>query len=183
MTIIQSNYEMNDLLVTSEVGLALIKHYESLHDGDLTKIGLQPKLCPAGVVTWGYGHTETYEGKPIKSFELARKLFPEMEDMTVEEAELLLKQDVVKEEEKVRKAIKRQLFQYEFDSLVSYFFNIGYSNNMIMLINANAPSDKIVEWFLDHYITANGKYLPGLFYRRQTEAHLYIKNELVFYNN
>ena len=41
---------------TSERGIQLIKFFESLHDGDLSKIGLQPKLCPADVVTIGYGH-------------------------------------------------------------------------------------------------------------------------------
>lgn len=41
---------------TSENGIILIKHYESLHDGDLSRIGLQPKMCPAGYWTEGYGH-------------------------------------------------------------------------------------------------------------------------------
>ena len=36
-------------------GREIVKHYESLHDGDLKKIGLQPKLCPAGIWTQGYG--------------------------------------------------------------------------------------------------------------------------------
>src|SRR5665647_1325406 len=34
----------------------LTKHFESLHDGDLTIIGLQPKMCPAGIWTEGYGN-------------------------------------------------------------------------------------------------------------------------------
>jgi lysozyme len=37
----------------SEKGLDLIKHFESLHDGDLTIVGLQPKMCPAGIWTEG----------------------------------------------------------------------------------------------------------------------------------
>lgn len=36
-------------------GREIVKHYESLHDGDLKQIGLQPKLCPAGIWTQGYG--------------------------------------------------------------------------------------------------------------------------------
>ena len=40
---------------TSQVGINLIKHFEGLHDGDLKEIGLQPKKCPAGIWTQGYG--------------------------------------------------------------------------------------------------------------------------------
>ena len=36
---------------TSQIGISLIKHFEGLHDGDLKKIGLQPKKCPAGIWT------------------------------------------------------------------------------------------------------------------------------------
>ena len=40
---------------TSILGINLIKGFESLHDGDLSKIGLQPKMCPAKIWTEGYG--------------------------------------------------------------------------------------------------------------------------------
>ena len=41
---------------TSSSGIALIAYFEQYHDGDLTKIGLQPKMCPAGIWTVGLGH-------------------------------------------------------------------------------------------------------------------------------
>ena len=37
-------------------GIDLIKKWESLHDGNLKLIGLQPKMCPAGYWTEGYGN-------------------------------------------------------------------------------------------------------------------------------
>ena len=40
---------------TGTKGIELIKSFESLHDGDLSKIGLQPKMCPAQIWTEGYG--------------------------------------------------------------------------------------------------------------------------------
>ena len=40
---------------TSIVGINLIKEFESLHDGDLSKIGIQPKMDPIGIWTEGYG--------------------------------------------------------------------------------------------------------------------------------
>ena len=40
---------------TNNEGIKLIKDFESLHDGDLTLIGLQPKMDPIGIWTEGYG--------------------------------------------------------------------------------------------------------------------------------
>ena len=40
---------------TGKLGIKLIKEFESLHDGDLKKIGLQPKMDPIGIWTEGYG--------------------------------------------------------------------------------------------------------------------------------
>jgi GH24 family phage-related lysozyme (muramidase) len=37
-------------------GLQLEEHYESLNDGDLTLIGLQPKMDCCGIWTEGWGH-------------------------------------------------------------------------------------------------------------------------------
>lgn len=47
------------------------KHFESLHDGDLTIIGLQPKMCPAGIWTEGYGNAivDPLTGKFLKGSE------------------------------------------------------------------------------------------------------------------
>jgi hypothetical protein len=39
----------------------LIKHYESLHDGDLSAIGLQPKMDSLGIWTEGWGSV-VYDG-------------------------------------------------------------------------------------------------------------------------
>lgn len=167
---------------TSQQGISLIQHYESLHDGDLTKIGLQPKLCPAGVVTWGWGHTETYKGAQIRDFETANKQFPEMETLTIEQADELLAKDLLKEEAKVNMRINVPITQYQFDALISYFFNIGYSATMVQLVNLKATNKEITDWITDHYITANGVFLQGLLYRRESEAHLFTTGELKFFN-
>ena len=44
----------------------VIKHYEGLHDGDLSKIGLQPKMDPSGIWTEGWGHAIHQNGKFIR---------------------------------------------------------------------------------------------------------------------
>ena len=51
----------------SSKAIELIKHYESLHDGDLHKIGLQPKMDPVGIWTEGWGRAMVGKnGKFIK---------------------------------------------------------------------------------------------------------------------
>ena len=40
---------------TTRQALDMIKKFESLHDGDLRQIGLQPKMSPSGFWTEGYG--------------------------------------------------------------------------------------------------------------------------------
>jgi len=153
-----------------------------MHDGDLTQIGLQPKKDPIGIVTWGYGHTETVGGRQIRDFDVARKLFPEMETMTIPEAEELLLEDLVDEEAKVKLRINIPITQHEFDALVSYFFNIGYSATMVQLVNQKASASDITKWITGHYITAGGVFMKGLLYRRQSEALLFTTGELKFFN-
>ena len=43
-------------MAISKNAIDLIKHYESLHDGNLKEIGIQPKMDPVGIWTIGWGH-------------------------------------------------------------------------------------------------------------------------------
>lgn len=169
------------IVQASEVCDTLIKHYESLHDGNLSKIGLQPKLCPAGVWTVGWGHALFYKGEPVRNYSMIAKYFPEYENLTPEQADEIFVLDRAKEEEKVNKNIRLGLKQHEFDALVSYFFNIGISNTMCELVNEGSDGGVITKWFTEHYTTANGRFLQGLLNRRRTEAHLFTTGELIFY--
>lgn len=137
---------------TSENGLNLIKKFESLK--------LNAYLCPAGIWTIGYGHTGN-----VKEGDL----------ITKEIADELLIKDVEIFENKVKRNIKVELNQNQFDALVSYFFNIGYSEEMIKLVNQKASNERIRNWLENHYITANGKILEGLKLRRKAEADLFCK--------
>ena len=90
---------------TSDLGIELIKHYESLHDGDLRKIDLQPKQCPAGIWTVGYGHAlKDINGKWLKGVNGYRRMleiYPDLETITEEEADDLLKEDLEEYENKI----------------------------------------------------------------------------------
>jgi lysozyme len=173
-------------LKISPTGLQLIKHYESIHDGNLSKIGLQPKTCPAGIWTIGYGHAVTNENGAFLRGEAGYKkliqLYPHWETMTIKEAEDLLDVDIIKFERQVNKDLKISISQNQFDALVSHTFNTGGSDNLFALINGNSPFQMILDWFTNHYITANGIPSKGLKFRRQSEAVLFQTGELKFFN-
>lgn len=166
---------------TSILGIELIKHFESLHDGDLKKIGLQPKLCPANVWTVGYGHAvKSQNGRVIKGnidIETLNEMFPHFATMTEHDAENLLAKDLLEYEKIVLSNLDRELKQYEFDALVSHTYNTGGSRSLFKFVNQNIP-EMVYKWFTQHYITVNGVVFRGLQRRRQTEWTLYSTGEL-----
>jgi len=90
---------------TSSSGLALIKSFE----------GFEPKayVCPAGVLTIGYGST----GKHVSRGQT----------ITEAEATALLAKDVVRFENAVNK-LGVALTQNQFDALVAFVYNVGEGN-------------------------------------------------------
>ena len=141
---------------TSQIGIDLIRHSE----GFISK----PYLCPAGVVTIGYGSTKYVDGNKVK-----------LNDKSINENEatLLLKNTLTIYENIVNKKVKVQLKQSQFDALVSHTYNTGGSNTLFNLINNEANEESIKKWFETKYITANSKVLKGLIERRKAEAKLY----------
>lgn len=163
---------------TSTKGIQLIKEFEGLHDGDLKKIGLQPKMCPARVWTVGYGHAlwnkETKQWlRGEADYPLIAKQYPQFLNMTEAQASELLEEDLTEFEEKVNRRLKVPVNQNQFDALVSHTFNTGGSDGLFRLINEKAGKAAIYEWWTKKYITGDGKLLPGLIKRRRKEADLY----------
>lgn len=156
----------------------IIKKWETLHDGDLTAIGLQPKLCPAGFWTVGYGHLviDPITKKPLtKEFkQRAYELYP---CLTVEQAEELLKQDMALVTQQVTKAVTAVIDKNMFEALVSFVFNLGIGNfsksTLLKLINAN-KFKKAAEEF-DLWVYSGKKVLPGLVKRRLEEKELFLR--------
>jgi len=155
-------------------GIKLIKSFESLHDGDLNMIGLQPKMDPIGIWTEGYGramrdeHGNFIRGRGNKNLAYSR--------ITIDneyEAHQALVQDLSSREHTVMQNIKIPLTQNQFDALVSHVYNTGGSNTLYNLINKKADPASIRRWFETKYITADGKKLQGLIRRRKAEADLF----------
>lgn len=152
---------------TSQIGIDLIKHFEGLHDGDLHEIGLQPKMCPAGIWTEGYGIAmRDKNGNFLKGDKI-----PKSSIKTEFGAEIALKNILSVYENIVIKKITRPLKQNEFDALVSFTYNTGGSKTLFEMVNSN--NILLREWWISHYIMGGGKKLNGLIARRKAEAKLY----------
>lgn len=161
---------------TSASGLNLIKEFESLHDGDASMIGLQPKMCPAQVWTEGYGRAmRNKNGQFLKGTKDKQEAYANITIDNKQEAEKALIEDLGVFERIVSSKIKIPLTQNQFDALVSYTYNTGGSDTLFKLINQKAPKEQIQKWFETKYITAGGVKLAGLVRRRKAESNLYFK--------
>jgi len=159
----------------SENCYKIIRGFETLHDGDLSLIGLQPKMCPAGIWTEGYGHAIIYNGKPLRGEENKELAYKLSQVKTEDDAEALLKKDVEFFERGVNKLLKIRVNQNQFDSLVSFAFNVGLNNfeNSTLLKKIKAgdfkgAADEFLKWN-----KSGAKVLPGLTRRRQAEKSLF----------
>lgn len=139
---------------TSKQGIDLIKKFE----------GFAPYayLCPAGVVTIGYGHT--------KGVRLGQTC-------TEAEAEQFLKEDLEMAEAEVNKVANEvKLTQGNFDSLVSFTFNLGINNFKTSTLRKkvlNDPADTTIMGEFGKWVYVKGKISPGLQRRRLEESKLY----------
>ena len=157
---------------TSQIGVSLIKHFEGLHDGNLKEIGLQPKMCPAGIWTEGYGRAmRDKNGNFIKGIENKKLAYSRITIRTEEQAEKALAEDLPPYERQVILKAKRPLKQNEFDALVSHRYNTGGSSTLTEMSNSQNPLLKT--WWVSHYIMGGGKKLKGLIERRKAEAKLF----------
>ena len=141
----------------SAAGLATVKEFEGLR--------LKAYKCPASVWTIGYGHTSA-AGAPIVTPELV---------ITKDEAEEVLARDMEQYEEGVRKYVKVDLTQGQFDALVDFAYNagVGALQKSTLLKKVNAEKfDEVPAEFMK-WTKGGGKELPGLVRRRRAEVKLW----------
>jgi lysozyme len=147
------DFVVNDELFYDHTGLELTAHAEG--------VKLTAYRDSVGVLTIGVGHTgpDVFEGQTI----------------TYDEAMNLLAADVHAAEEGVKKYVKVQLTQNQFDALVDFAFNLGVGSlehsTLLRLVNLGdflGASGEFQKW-----VTAGGHKLPGLVARRAEEAHLF----------
>ena len=130
-------------------GLNLIKKYEGCR--------LTSYICPAGVLTIGYGHT----GKDVKP----------NQTITKKKAISLLKKDLASFERHVQSY--NYIYEWtdnEFSALVSFAYNIG---NIDQLTAYGTRTRSQIRSAMLKYVKANGKTLAGLVKRRKAELKLF----------
>ena len=158
-------------------GLGLIKHYEQ---GPKGGFAAKRYFCSAGEPTIGWGHVILPNEKA------------ELWDGTIteERANAILAQDMIRYENGVKKYVKVQLTQNQFDALVSFCFNAGEANlassTLLKKVNAGdfaGAADQFLLWNKARDPkTKKLVELGGLTARRQTERHLFLNGELKFFN-
>ena len=159
--------------------VSFVKDWESLHDGDLSTIGLEPKLDASDDPIWteGYGKAIVVNGKfaRLSKYPTLESVLPYSIVRTEEQAIILLRSELEKFADGVNKRLEVCVCQSAFDSLVSHAYNCGYSETMYILINSQVDEGRIKEWYENHYITAGGERLRGLVQRRKDEYRMRIK--------
>ncbi|MBE7542275.1 MAG: lysozyme [Bryobacteraceae bacterium] len=121
----------------------------------------KPYLCPAGVGTIGYGHTEgvSMSDPPI----------------TREAAAALLERDLAVFAAGVARLLTVPVTQNQFDALVSFAYNVGLGNlqrsTLLRRVNVGDVAGAACEFA--KWTKAKGVELPGLVKRRAAERALF----------
>ena len=136
----------------SDEGLSLIKHFEGCE--------LKAYRCAANVLTIGYGST---------------KGVTEDMEITQEGAEELLQEEMHEYEGYINDMVKVPLEQHQFDSMVSWVFNLGSGNlsSSTLLKKLNNSEYDEVPAQIKRWNKAGGKVLDGLIRRREAETLLF----------
>jgi lysozyme len=127
----------------------------------------KPYLCPAKLATIGYGNTFYRDGRKVTMID---------KEITKAEAFDMFKDIADKFAKKVSTCVTSPLNQNQFNSLVSFAYNVGIANFMnstlLKRVNVNHNDPDIRTQFL-RWDKVGTKKLAGLTKRRQIEADNY----------
>lgn len=144
---------------TSKKGLDLIKHFEGFRS--------QAYVCPAGVLTIGYGTTSGVKRGQV---------------VTEAQATQMLINDVSKFEKTVNTLVTVPLTQDQFDGLVAFVYNVGPGNfktsTLLRHLNLKMYSDVPAQML--RWNKAKGQVLNGLTRRRAAEGTLFETGKLKY---
>lgn len=161
---------MPKITKVSEKCIRLIEHFEC--GGDVSRY-LTAYKCPAGVWTIGIGTTFYPDGSKVKPGDKC----------TVEQAYEYLRHELQNTEKSVDAFTTDLVTQQQFDSLVSFAYNLGAGalkgSTLLKKVNLN-PNDPTIEAEFNKWVYAKGVKLQGLIRRRKAEAWLYFHGTLKF---
>ncbi len=162
-------------------GIELIKSFEGIPDGDPSSVNIDAYLCPAGVWTIGWGHALVDGGAQLKGVAnkaRARALYPG--GITREQAEALLRGDLIPRAASVSSLLKVGVDDSQFAALIALVFNIGAGNlaasTLLRKLNAGdaaGAADQFLAW---DKARVNGVLQPlaGLTRRRKAERAMFL---------
>lgn len=140
---------------TNAEGIDLIKRFEGFRS--------EAYLCPALVWTIGYGHT----GGVSSGMKITR-----------DEAEALLRHDLIRFEDGVRKLLgSHPATEDQFSAMVSFAYNVGLGaakSSSVLARHKEGQYQLAADAFL-LWNKASGKVLDGLTARRRKERALYLR--------
>lgn len=146
---------------TGTNGIQLIENFEGFSS--------LPYLDSVGVPTIGYGSTYYNNGAKVALSDPA---------ITTLTAVSILQYHLGNIEQTLNSIIKVPITQNQFDSLVSFCYNLGVGaleqSTLLKKLNVN-PNDPTIEQEFMKWVNAGGHILPGLQMRRQKEANLYFQ--------
>lgn len=144
---------------TSNSGISLIKSFE----------GKRLNAYDDGVGVWtiGFGTIKYPNGVRVKKGDTC----------TEEQAEVYLKNDLVKFESAINRLVKVPLNQNQFDALASFTYNLGETNlsSSTLLKKLNTKDYKGAADQFERWNKAGGKVMTGLTRRRKAEKELFLK--------
>jgi lysozyme len=125
-----------------------------------------PYLCPAGIVTIGFGSTRDYDGKPITNSHAK---------ITKEEAESLMRATLTTYEDAVTRYVTVPINQNQFDALVDFAYNAGAQNlrTSTLLKKLNMGDYAGASGEFKKWVYGGGRLLRGLAIRRLAEQRLF----------
>ena len=160
--LLQQRKEINKMKISQE-GIDLIKHYEGCPTNDNGMV--VSYRCAANKTTIGFGSLKLKDGSPVQ------------DGMTItkQEAEDLLAHELNEYEGYINDMVKVPLKQNEFDSLVSWVFNLGPTSlkNSTLLRVLNEGKYHEVPEQIKRWNKVNGVPNEGLIKRRKSEALLF----------
>lgn len=163
----------------------IVKHYESLHDGDLTEIGLQPKLDPLGIWTVGWGHAvvDPVTGKQLKGLDTRGRAYELFGNLTEIQAQLWLERDMNEFGKAVLRACSVTPTNHQLGAMTSFAYNLGiYSllkSQLIRKFNSKDFEGAALEF--RKWVNGGGQKMKGLVARRESEAVYFLTGKLIFY--
>jgi lysozyme len=147
----------------SDQGLAIVKAFEGCLKPVPGRAGhYKPYVCPGGVLTIGWGHTNHHPPR-----------FDRGTVWSAQECDEALRGDMATFEAHVRRRAPEVTIQNRFDALVSWSYNTGGPASSAVWTYARAGDVAGTVERLARWNKGGGKVLAGLVRRRKSEGELF----------